>query len=52
MVLICSISFEDFAVVLADLMHVFQLMPYASAEDVVFKELGWNRVCNHSKIEI
>ena len=35
-----STSFADFATVPADLMSVFQLIPYASAEDAVFKALG------------
>lgn len=39
-VLIPSTSFADFATVPADLMSAFQLMPYASAEDAVFKALG------------
>lgn len=39
--------FADFATVPADLMSAFQLIPYASAEDAVFKALGWNRVWNH-----
>ena len=39
-VLIPSISFADFATVPADLMSAFQLIPYASAEDAVFKALG------------
>lgn len=32
--------FADFATVPADLMSAFQLIPYASAEDAVFKALG------------
>lgn len=39
-VLIPSTSFVDFASVPADLMSAFQLIPYASAEDAVFKALG------------
>ncbi|MEZ3494081.1 MAG: protease Lon-related BREX system protein BrxL [Lachnospiraceae bacterium] len=39
-VLIPSTSFADFATVPADLMSAFQLIPYASAEDAVFKALG------------
>ena len=39
-VLILSTSFADFATVPADLMSAFQLIPYASAEDAVFKALG------------
>ncbi len=39
-VLIPSTSFADFATVPADLMSSFQLIPYASAEDAVFKALG------------
>lgn len=39
-VLIPSTSLVDFASVLADLMSVFQLIPYQSAEDAVFKTLG------------
>lgn len=39
-VLLPSTSFVDFATVPADLMSAFQLIPYASAEDAVFKALG------------
>lgn len=39
-VLIPSISFSDFATVPPDLMSAFQLIPYTSAEDAVFKSLG------------
>jgi len=39
-VLIPSISFADFATVPPDLMSAFQLIPYQSAEDAVFKALG------------
>ena len=39
-VLIPSISMIDFATVPADLMGAFQLIPYSSAEDAVFKALG------------
>lgn len=39
-VLIPSTSFGDFASVPADLMSAFQLIPYQSAEDAVFKALG------------
>ena len=39
-VLIPSTSFVDFANVPADLMSAFQLIPYQSAEDAVFKALG------------
>ena len=39
-VLIPATSFADFATVPADLMSAFQLIPYASAEDAVFKALG------------
>lgn len=39
-VLLPSISFVDFAGVPADLMSAFQLIPYQSAEDAVFKALG------------
>lgn len=39
-VLIPSISMVDFASVPADLMGAFQLIPYSSAEDAVFKALG------------
>ena len=35
-----STYFADFATVPADLMSAFQLIPYASAEDAVFKALG------------
>lgn len=38
-VMIPSLSFMDFASVLADLMSVFQLI-YQSARDAVFKALG------------
>ena len=39
-VLIPSTSFIDFASVPAELMSAFQLIPYQSAEDAVFKALG------------
>ena len=39
-VLIPSTSMVDFATVPADLMIAFQLIPYSSAEDAVFKALG------------
>ena len=39
-VLIPSVSMVDFATVPADLMIAFQLIPYSSAEDAVFKALG------------
>lgn len=39
-VLIPSISFADFATVPPELMSAFQLIPYQSAEDAVFKALG------------
>ena len=39
-VLLPSISMIDFATVPADLMGAFQLIPYSSAEDAVFKALG------------
>ena len=39
-VLIPSVSMIDFASVPADLMGAFQLIPYSSAEDAVFKALG------------
>ena len=39
-VLIPSTSFVDFASVPADLMSAFQLIPYQSAEDAVFKAWG------------
>lgn len=39
-VLIPSTSFADFATVPVDLMSAFQLIPYASAEEAVFKALG------------
>lgn len=39
-VLIPSISFTDFATVPPELMSAFQLIPYQSAEDAVFKALG------------
>lgn len=39
-VLIPSISFTDFATVPADLMSAFQIIPYQSAQDAVFKALG------------
>lgn len=39
-VLIPSTSFVDFATVPPELMSVFQLIPYQSAEDAVFKALG------------
>ena len=41
-VLIPSTSFVDFATVPPDLMSAFQLIPYQSAEDAVFKALGGN----------
>lgn len=39
-VLLPSTSFADFATVPAELMSAFQLIPYQSAEDAVFKALG------------
>ena len=39
-VLIPSTSFVDFGTVPAELMSAFQLIPYQSAEDAVFKALG------------
>lgn len=39
-VLIPSTSFVDFATVPSDLLSAFQLIPYQSAEDAVFKALG------------
>ena len=39
-VLLPSISFMDFATVPPELMSAFQLIPYQSAEDAVFKALG------------
>ena len=39
-VLIPSTSFVDFATVPAELMSAFQLIPFQSAEDAVFKALG------------
>jgi len=39
-VLIPSVSMIDFVAVPADLMGAFQLIPYSSAEDAVFKALG------------
>ena len=39
-VLIPSTSFVDFASVPADLMSAFQLIPYQSAEDAVYKAFG------------
>ena len=39
-VLIPSTSFADFATVPPELMAAFQLIPYTSAEDAVFKALG------------
>ncbi len=39
-VMIPSTSFIDFATVPPDLMSAFQLIPYQSAEDAVFKALG------------
>lgn len=39
-VLIPSISMADFATVPSDLMSAFQIIPYLSAEDAVFKALG------------
>lgn len=39
-VLIPSTSFMDFATVPAELMSAFQIIPYQSAEDAVFKALG------------
>ena len=41
-VLIPSVSMIDFATVPADLMGAFQLIPYSSAEDAVFKASGIN----------
>lgn len=40
-VLLPSTSFVDFATVPADLMSAFQLIPYTSAEDAVYKALGF-----------
>ena len=40
LVLIPSTSFVDFATIPPDLMSAFQLIPYQSAEDAVFKALG------------
>ena len=39
-VLIPSTSFVDFGTVPAELMSSFQIIPYQSAEDAVFKALG------------
>ena len=39
-VLIPSTSFVDFGTVPPELMSSFQLIPYSSAEDAVFKALG------------
>ena len=39
-ILIPSTSFTDFATVPAELMSAFQLIPYQSAEDAVYKALG------------
>lgn len=39
-VLLPSTSFVDFTTVPADLMSAFQLIPYSTAEDAVFKALG------------
>lgn len=39
-VLIPATSMVDFATVPPDLMSAFQLIPYQSAEDAVFKALG------------
>lgn len=39
-VLLPSTSFTDFSTVPPDLMSAFQLIPYANAEDAVFKALG------------
>ena len=39
-ILIPSISFADFSTVPPELMSAFQLIPYQSAEDAVFKALG------------
>ena len=39
-VLLPSTSFVDFATVPVDLMSAFQLIPYTSAEDAVYKALG------------
>ena len=39
-VLIPAISMADFATVPPDLMSAFQIIPYTSAEDAVFKALG------------
>ena len=41
-VLIPATSMVDFATVPPDLMSAFQLIPYQSAEDAVFKALGMN----------
>ena len=41
-VLIPDTSMVDFATVPADLMSAFQLIPYTSVEDAIFKSLGWN----------
>ena len=43
-VLIPSTSFVDFATVPPELMSAFQLIPYQSAEDAVFKALGVEQV--------
>lgn len=39
-VLIPATSMVDFATVPADLMAAFQIIPYQSAEDAVYKALG------------
>ena len=39
-VLLPSTSFVDFSTVPSELMSAFQLIPYQSAEDAVFKALG------------
>ncbi len=39
-VLLPAASMTDFIAVPSDLMSAFQLIPYQSAEDAVFKELG------------
>ena len=39
-ILLPSTSFTDFATVPPELMSAFQLIPYTSAEDAVFKALG------------
>ena len=42
--LILSTSFVDFACVPADLMSAFQLIPYQSAEDAVFKAVSYTHL--------